>query len=155
MLLLLRGPLLRQERRRWLRGPPMLLLLLPRRMPVLLLPPRKALRMRSWRCGGGEEGEEEGGRSKAEMGRAWAVSQATSISEVYSISVSRTYMGESLPESLHGLGEPGHDPRVVSHWRPNVDMVLTSGYSKGLEMRTWMCGGGEEGGEEGGSFRVL
>ena len=64
-------------------------------------------------------------------------------------------MGESLPEWLHGLGEPGYDPRVVSRWRPNVDMVLTSGYSKGLEMRTWTCGGGEEGGEEGGSFRVL
>ena len=65
----------------------MLLLLLPRRTPVLLLPPRKALRMCSWRCGGGKEGEEEGGRSKAEMGHAWAASQATSISKVYSISV--------------------------------------------------------------------
>ena len=107
MLLLLRGLLLHQERRRWLRG---LLMLLPRRIPVLLLPPRKTLRMRSWRCGGGEEGDKEGGRSKAEMHCAWAVSQATSISEVYSISVSRTYMGESLPESLHGLGKPGHDP---------------------------------------------
>ena len=107
MLLLLRGLLLHQERRRWLRG---LLMLLPRRIPVLLLPPRKTLRMRSWRCGGGEEGDKEGGRSKAEMHWAWAVSQATSISEVYSISVSRTYMGESLPESLHGLGKPGHDP---------------------------------------------
>ena len=51
--------------------------------------------------------------------------------------------------------KPAHDPQVVSHWRLNVDMVLTSGYSKGLEMHTWTCGGGEEGGEEGGSFRVL
>ena len=64
-------------------------------------------------------------------------------------------MGESLPESLHDLGKPGQDPRVVIRWRPNDDMVLTSGYSKGLGMRTWKCGGGEEGSEEGGSFRVL
>ena len=64
-----------------------MLLLLPRKTPVLLLPTRKTLRMRSWRCGGSEEGDEEGGRSKAEMCRAWAVSQATSISEVYLISV--------------------------------------------------------------------
>ena len=55
---------------------------------------------------GSEEGD-EGGRTKARMRRAWAVSQAKSISEVYSISVKRTYMGESLPESSHGLGEPG------------------------------------------------
>ena len=40
--------------------------------------------MCSWRCGGGEEGGEEG---RAEMRRAWTVGQATSISEVDSISV--------------------------------------------------------------------
>ncbi len=69
------------------------------------------------------------------MRRAWAVSQATSISEVYSISVQRTYMGESLPESSHGLGEPGQDLRVVRDRAPNDtlnDTVLTSGYADGL-----------------------
>ena len=58
--------------------------------------------------------------------------------------------GSRSPGSLHGLGEPGQDLRVVSRWTPNIDIVLTSVYSKGLRMRTWKCGGGEEGGEEGG-----
>ena len=116
-------PLLLQRRAPMLRGLPMLrgpppvlllprtlpmLLLLPRRTPMLPLLPRKTLRMHSWRCGGSEEGD-EGGRTKAEMRCAWAVSQATSISEVYSISVKCMYMGESLLESSHSLGEPGQD----------------------------------------------
>ena len=112
-LLMLRGPLPMLLLPRMLptlllpRTPPMLLLL-PRRTLMLLLLPRKTLRMHSWRCGGGEEGD-EGGRTKAEMHCAWAVSQATSISKVYSISVKCTYMGESLLESSHSLGEPGQD----------------------------------------------
>ena len=84
MLLLLRGPLLLPRTPPMLRGPPMLLLL-PRTL-MLLLPPKKTLRMRSWRCGGGEEGD-KGGRSRAEMRRVWTVGQATSISVMYSISV--------------------------------------------------------------------
>ena len=84
MLLLLRGPLLLPRTPPMLRGLPMLLLL--PRTPMLLLLPRKTLRIRSWRCGGGEEGD-EGGRSRAEIRRAWTVGQATSISEVYPISV--------------------------------------------------------------------
>ena len=47
----------------------------------------RTLGMRSWGCRGGEEGGEEGGRSRAEMRRAWTVGQATSIREVYSISL--------------------------------------------------------------------
>ena len=69
------------------------------------------------------------------MRRTWAVSQAKSISKVYSISVKRTYMGESLPESSHGLGEPGQDLRVVSWWTLNNalrDTILTSGYASGF-----------------------
>ena len=45
--------------------------------------------MRTLKCGGSEgDGEEggEGGRSRAEMRRAWTVGQATSIIELYSIS---------------------------------------------------------------------
>ena len=92
---------------------------------------------------GRREGDEEGGRTKAEMRRAWAVSQATSISGVYSISVQRTYMGESLPESSHGLGEPGQDLRIVRDRGPNDalnDIVLTSGYDGDLDnalMEVW------------------
>ena len=135
-------PMLLQIRPPMLRGLPPVLLLLPRTPlilrgpPMLLLPPRKTLRMRSWRCGGSEEGDEEGGRSKAEMRCTWTVSQATSISEVYSISVQCTYMGESLLESSHGLGEPGQDLRVVRDQTLNGalnDIVLTSGYAGDLE----------------------
>ena len=54
--------------------------------PMLLLPPRKTLKNAFMEVGGGEEGD-EGGRSRAEMRRAWTVGQATSISEVYPISV--------------------------------------------------------------------
>ena len=74
------------------------------------------------------------------MRRAWTVSQATSISEVYSISVQRTYMGESLPESLPGLGEPGQDLRVVSRWTLNDALKIPYsplGMPKALGMRPW------------------
>ena len=54
--------------------------------PMLLLPPRKTLKNVFMEVGGGEEGD-KGGRSRAEMRRAWTVGYATSISEVYSISV--------------------------------------------------------------------
>ena len=43
------------------------------------------------------------------------------------------YSGELLPESLHSLGKPGQDLQFVSHWTPNNDIILTSGYAKGLE----------------------
>ena len=69
------------------------------------------------------------------MRRARTGSQAASISEVYSISVEHTYMGELVPESLPGLGKPGQDLRVVSCWTPNdalKDTVLTSGFAEGL-----------------------
>ena len=45
------------------------------------------------------------------------------------------YMGESVPESLPSLGEPGQDLQVVSHWTLNnalKDTVLTSGFAEGL-----------------------
>ena len=47
----------------------------------------ETLIMRSWRCGGSEEGGKEGGMSKAKMHRVWTVGKATGISKVYLISV--------------------------------------------------------------------
>ena len=63
--------------------------------------------------------------------------------------------GGTAPGVVTPSGRAGQGHRVVSHWTVSDDIVLTSGYSKGLRMRTWKCGGGEEGGEEGESFRVL
>ena len=52
-------------------------------------------------------------------------------------------MGGSLPESSHGLGEPGQDRRVVrDRARKDAfnDIVLTFGYSESLDnasMEMW------------------
>ena len=107
------------------------------------------LGMCSWRCEGSEEDGEEGGRSKAEMCCAWTVGHATSISEVYLISLSHMYMRETLPELSHSLGEPEQDLCVVSHWALNDTLryhtYSTSGYAEGLgnaPMEVWGRQGG-------------
>ena len=88
--------------------------------------------------GGSEEGGKEGeprGCCKAGHCRAWTVDYTTGFSDAHAVSGWRTYLGESLLESSHSLGEPEQDFRVVRDWAPNNalnDIVLTYGYAKGL-----------------------
>ena len=68
----------------------------------------------------------EAGRSKIVQGRCTmrgrTVGRATSVSGVYVIYMYCTYMGESLPEVLHGLAKPGGGRREVSYW-PLIDAL--------------------------------
>ena len=93
--------------------------------------------MRSWRCGGGEEGGEEGGQVQGrDAPRVDCGSYYKHQRILFNISITHV-LGESLPESLHGLGGPGQDLRVVRGLldteRCLEDIVLTSGYAEDLE----------------------
>jgi hypothetical protein len=75
--------------------------------------------MEAW----GQRGSREGGGSprshEADRCRVWTVAGAASVSGVHVIHMYCTYMGESLPEVLHGLVKPGGGRREVSHWLLN------------------------------------
>ena len=97
---------------------------------------------KAWECAHGGVGAarkvarrgEAPGCCKAGRCRVWTVNCTTGFSDVHMVSGWRTYLGESLPESSHGLGKPGQDVRVVRDRALNNalnDIVLTSGYAEG------------------------
>ena len=92
------------------------------------------------------------GCRKAGRRRAWTVDCTTGFSDAHAVSGWRTYLGESLPESSYGLGEPEQDIRVVRDRAPNDalnDIVLTYGYAKSLgnaPMEVWGRRGRRRGG---------
>jgi hypothetical protein len=67
-------------------------------------------------------------------------------------------MGKLLLEPSHGPERPGQELRIVSCWTLNGasnDIVLTLSMLNTLIMPPWKSGGGEEGGEEEGTSKVL
>jgi hypothetical protein len=87
---------------------------------------------RSWRCGGGEEGSEEGGQVQGrDAPRVDCGSCYKHQRNLFDISVTHV-LGGVAPGVVNRLGEPGQGLRIVSRWTPNDDIILTSGYAKGL-----------------------
>ena len=103
--------------------------------------------MRTWKCGGGEEGGEEGGKPQS---AAKPVAAARGLWTALQVSVMRMrYLGNartwgSRSRRRHTVwGEPGQDLRVVRGQATNnafSDIVLTSGYAERLgnaPMEVW------------------
>ena len=95
------------------------------------------------------------GCCKAGRRCVWTVDCTMGFSDAHAVSGWRTYLGESLLESSHSLGEPEQGIRVVRDQAPNDavnDIVLTYGYAKGLgnaPMEVW----GQRGRWQGGRIQ--